>query len=388
MKNILVLTPDRVGSTLLQRLLTVYMLRQGADKPIINLHELTKGLIAYQHEGYNQKVLRATNAGYTQSLINVAGLLNSVDHYKICRIAYYLIKARGDSLQDQQYFYEYLNKHFYIIKCQRNNLFEYALSQGIQMFTGSYNAFSALEKIELCENLYKSKMTLTEHQLRENLDLYKIYDEWSDINFRIDKEFTYETHINDIESFILSLDFMTANNNTWEDMFGISWTDWNTCHRMFPNLLLHNNNHNPNEEVMRLTTDKSNTTHEPIDEIKTIMAINQNSTSLSIPLKDFNFLEANVKKYVETNKHIESLVKNKNLMRGIPLKLQSLKEKQEIIINFDECIDWYNKWVSDNDYGTMCDKETLNDIAFIEENRLSTPLLKFDSPEKLITQQT
>ena len=42
--NVLILTPDRVGSTLLQRVLTVYMLRQGFDKPVINLHELTNGL--------------------------------------------------------------------------------------------------------------------------------------------------------------------------------------------------------------------------------------------------------------------------------------------------------------------------------------------------------
>ena len=39
--NVLLLTPDRVGSTLLQRTLTVYMLRRGFDKPVINLHELT-----------------------------------------------------------------------------------------------------------------------------------------------------------------------------------------------------------------------------------------------------------------------------------------------------------------------------------------------------------
>ena len=42
--NVLILTPDRTGSTLLQRVLTVYMQINNFDKPVINLHELINGL--------------------------------------------------------------------------------------------------------------------------------------------------------------------------------------------------------------------------------------------------------------------------------------------------------------------------------------------------------
>jgi hypothetical protein len=38
--NILILTPDAVGSTLLQRVLTMYMQFHEFDRPVINLHEL------------------------------------------------------------------------------------------------------------------------------------------------------------------------------------------------------------------------------------------------------------------------------------------------------------------------------------------------------------
>ena len=51
--NVLILTPDRVGSTLLQRLITIYMLRKGFDLPVVNLHELSNGLQKY----YNEKQL-------------------------------------------------------------------------------------------------------------------------------------------------------------------------------------------------------------------------------------------------------------------------------------------------------------------------------------------
>ena len=45
--NVLILTPDGVGSTLLQRVLTISMQLHEFDRPVINLHELTNGLEKY-----------------------------------------------------------------------------------------------------------------------------------------------------------------------------------------------------------------------------------------------------------------------------------------------------------------------------------------------------
>ena len=57
--NVLILTPDAVGSTLLQRLITIYMQFHQYDKPVINLHELTNGLTRYFNNHFDQDVLGA-----------------------------------------------------------------------------------------------------------------------------------------------------------------------------------------------------------------------------------------------------------------------------------------------------------------------------------------
>ena len=90
--NVLILTPDRVGSTLLQRVLTVYMLRREFDRPVINLHELTNGLIKYYNQTLNQEVLGKPKGtekwGYFQSLNEIEDLLKTTDHYKTSRLAH------------------------------------------------------------------------------------------------------------------------------------------------------------------------------------------------------------------------------------------------------------------------------------------------------------
>ena len=128
--NVLILTPDAVGSTLLQRLITIYMQFHTYDRPVINLHELTNGLVRYHNDHFNQEVLGKKDGkwGYYQSLEQVVELLDSVDHYKTSRLAHYHIRNRRDALADQIPFYRYLNENFYIISCRRHNIFEHALS--------------------------------------------------------------------------------------------------------------------------------------------------------------------------------------------------------------------------------------------------------------------
>jgi len=62
--NVLILTPDRVGSTLLQRLITVYMQANDFDRPVINLHELTNGLMKYYSPVFNTEVLGKPNGDH------------------------------------------------------------------------------------------------------------------------------------------------------------------------------------------------------------------------------------------------------------------------------------------------------------------------------------
>jgi hypothetical protein len=38
------------------------------------------------------------------------------------------------------------------------------------------------------------------------------------------------------------------------------------------------------------------------------------------------------------------------MVTGVPLKLQSLQEKKQIIKNFSECVSWHNQWVDKNNF--------------------------------------
>ena len=81
--NVLILTPDAVGSTLLQRLITIYMQFHDFDRPVINLHELTNGLEKYYSPEFGREIVsksRVKNWGYYQSLEDVVKILSDVDH--------------------------------------------------------------------------------------------------------------------------------------------------------------------------------------------------------------------------------------------------------------------------------------------------------------------
>ena len=407
MKNVLILTPDRVGSTLLQRLVTIYMLRKGGDKPIINLHELTNGLMKYYSPLFNKEVLGKPSDnkewGYYQSLTEITDLLNSVDHYKTSRLAHYHIKNRQDSIAEQVPFYNYLNDNFYIISCQRDNLFEHALSWVIQSHSKKLNVYSAGEKINSYSDIYKHGLTATQEGLNKYLTQYLDYTKWVDNHFNVQSYFNYDKDLSNIEQYILGLDFMREHTeNTWKDMFGQSWEDWNTCHRMLPNLQLL-----PPAESESTVNLPLNTTNDhnsinsdhwkkisgpdwPVDLLQlgsAPLAIQNEITEIfdlttetfAVTEKDWNFLKVQMPAYSRTLGELTNLVDNKILVRGIPIKLQSLQEKKHIIKNFDQCIEWYNQWVTANNYGKLYTIDELDSLARTEQVQLSAPVLSANS---------
>jgi hypothetical protein len=379
--NVLILTPDRVGSTLLQRVLTVYMLRKGFDKPVINLHELTNGLEKYYNEILSQEVLgkpKGTQWGYYQTLLEIETLLKSIDHYKTTRLAHYHIVNRQDSMVDQLKFYEYLNDNFFIIGCRRENLFEHALSWGIQGHSKKLNVYNAEEKINSFYNIYKNKITIPEQTITNYLNKYKEYINWSDSYFNVQSYWNYDTDIKDIEKYVLNLDFMHGSeSNSWYDMFGQDFDTWNTCHRMLPNLLLNRANatqiefsnskeqHNSPLWLQHLTEFVKNQTLIP-----TGMS-NQVEHAISITNEEFKFLDKNIQIYQDINSKMVQLVKDGFLVTGIPLKLQSLKEKKFVINNFDQCIQWYNNWVEKNNFGKLYSDSDLDSLMIQEDQQLN-----------------
>ena len=86
------------------------------------------------------------------------------------------------------------------------------------------------------------------------------------------------------------------------------------------------------------------------------------------------YLEKNLSKYHSVLTEIENLIRIGILSEGVPMKLQSLSEKQKIIKNFDQCLEWYNAWAVKNNFGKEYTNDELSAIAIAEEKRLVAPL--------------
>jgi hypothetical protein len=348
--NVLILTPDRVGSTLLQRLITIYMNAHTYDKPVINLHELTNGLESYYSDIYNKEILgkpKSREWGYYQKLEEVTTLLRNADHYKTCRLARYHIVNRFDSLPEQVQFYNYINENFYVISARRNNLFEHAISWGIHGVSKKLNVFTHQEKIDTFYNIYKNGVTIHPTKLTKHLNDYKEYINWCDTYFNVSSYFDYEKDLKNIEKYILGLDiFPNQERKTWEDIFDIPWTDWNKCHKLVSDFggsdikLLENN---------------------------TITDLTPTVLQTSLSLVDQNYLIQHGPKYVNAHNGIAQLVFQGALVTNVPIKLQTLAEKRKIIKNFDECVEVYNKWVDDNGMGI---KYTHDELKLLSNNEV------------------
>jgi len=179
--NVLILTPDRVGSTLLQRLISVYANINENYQPLtVNLHELTNGLVLYQNDHFNRKILGKKDGawGYHQSLETVVGFIESCDHDTVSRLAHYHIRNRQDQLSDQLAFYQYLNDNFFIIAARRQNLFEHALSWAISVESKKLNVYSAQEKFQIYQQINRDKICIQQDVIKKYLDAYTLYMDW------------------------------------------------------------------------------------------------------------------------------------------------------------------------------------------------------------------
>jgi len=358
--NVLILTPDRVGSTLLQRLITIYMAGHEYDKPVINLHELTNGLTFCYNTTYGKEILNKSpnigrnKWGYHQSLKEIVELLEKADHYKTSRLALYHLVNRQDLLADQISFYNYLNENFFIISARRENLFEHAISWAIAGHSKALNVFQPVEKLNVFYEIYKNGITVDQTTLCNYLSKYKDYLKWVENHFQVNSYFNYEKDLKNIENYILNLDiFPNKEKKTWNDIFSMEWNDWNKCHKLAGDL----------SNVEDLTTIEYNSNETSM--AKKLLVVNKLTSNLSVTNR--NFLKDHSKKYVNAYKGIQDLVKAGTLPTGVPIKLQTLAEKRKIIKNFDQCVETYNIWVEENNLGQ---KYTDNELKLISNTEV------------------
>lgn len=328
--NVLILTPDAVGSTLLQRLLTIYMQFHEFDRPVINLHELTNGLSKFYSSDFNQEIIsRRGTWGYHQTLSEIVDILESVDHYKTARLAQYHIRGREDTLADQLPFYRYLNDNFFVIACRRENLFEHILSHGINDITKKLNVYTPSEKINSFYGIYRGGIEIQPEQLLTHLSRYSDYIEWCDRHFSVGSYFYYEKNLKNIEKYILGLPVFGAQSQkiTWASTFGQEFEDWNRCH--YYNSDIGAIAMSAPEALLQIT----NSSPAP--------AIMQNL----LPVAHRSFLDTHKEKYNTANSAINQMQQLGIINSSVPIKKQTLLEKLFVIRNLDQCIDVFNEWI-------------------------------------------
>jgi hypothetical protein len=429
--NVLILTPDAVGSTLLQRLITIYMQFRGFDRPVINLHELTNGLVKYHNDHFNQEVLGKKNDkwGYHQTLGKVVELLSSVDHYKTSRLAHYHIRNRQDSMADQVQFYQYLNDNFYIISCRRHNLFEHALSWGLNKITKKLNVYNATEKIDNFFDLYKNGVDLDPNILVQTLNNYKDYIVWCNNHFEVANYFYYEEHLPVIEKYILNLPIFSQQHNqlTWKDNFGLNFDQWNLCHYLnsdigtlaldqpeqFAQLAdatkkvqinsadqhivsCYNSVRDPDWPVITGVEDFKNLPshiREEVEQVHGIKLLGTNDIVIRtqlpqpvielLPVEHQNFVNKHKQNYYTSLSKIEQMVQDGIMINNPPIKKQTLAEKKYMIKNYANLLKVYNQWIDQNpDMGNKLDNDVLDKFADLERarwNPTSSAVTLFDS---------
>lgn len=372
--NVLILTPDAVGSQLLQSTLTIYMQFHDFGRPVINLNELTNGLARYYSPEFNQEIVSKhalKEWGFHQSLEQVVKMLSSVDHYKTARLAHFNIIRRGDSVAQQIPFYNYLNENFFVIACRRENVFEHAVSMALSTATKLKNAYNLYEKVDTFYDIYKSGINLDVTVFERQLTAYKNYLTWSEQHFDIGAYFNYEKDVPRLEQFILNLPVFAAQNNlvTWDQNFGISFNDWNQMHyiRSDPSalsllpaqakeklLLTAGVPVGSYQSPRRIEMSAINSAAEQaalLPDVAEIWAGDTVSRIGLVPLLDKE-TQLRLKKYQggyeKVQATIEQMMRLDIIRSGPPIKKQTLGDKQRIIKNFDELIQVYNRWQAQN----------------------------------------
>jgi len=206
--NILILTPDGVGSTILQRLLTMTLYLEKIK--VVNTHELTNGLCL--EKGILAKDF---NLKYSQKLEEIIELIKESDESTqiISRLAKYHLDARQDKIQSQKKFFNFLNS-FYgkKIMCIRNNIFEYALSWSIRESSGISNVHDRKDKRSVME-----VSEVDEDYFLEKCNEYVDYVYWIQENFPDVIQISYEDMVTNVDS---TIEKITGYKDTFNKNFG------------------------------------------------------------------------------------------------------------------------------------------------------------------------
>ena len=276
--NYLVLTPDGVGSTLLQRLITMTLYIENQD--VMNTHELTNGL-----KLSNKIAVKDWELEYSQSLKEIAEILleSRKQTTLVSRLAKYHMNSRKDAYNDCLDFYKFLNEFYEKkIMCVRENIFEYAMSWSIRKQSGVLNVYNKKDRSKVSE-----VSEVDEKYFIDKCKEYVQYINWIETHFPDVEKISYENIVKQSDEIIYKI---TGYQNTFLDNFGVPLS-----------LLLSNE----------------------YDFLK-----NRLKNNFSI-----NHSKALIRYKILCNKMIEQ-----KIILGMPFKNTTLADKKNQIKNFDTCL--------------------------------------------------
>ena len=297
--NILILTPDGVGSTILQRLLTMTLYLEKIK--VVNTHELTNGLCL--KKGILAKDF---DLKYSQKLEEIIELIKQSDKDTkiISRLAKYHLDARQDNIQSQKTFFKFLNSFYEKkIMCVRNNIFEYALSWSIRERSGVLNVYNRKDKRSVME-----VSEIDEDYFLKKCNEYVNYVYWIQDNFPNVEQVSYE-------------DMITNSDATIEKIIGYK----NTFNKNFNTKL---------SLILKMEYDFFNS------------LITENN-------KEFFYTKEEKKALILYKKLAEILI-NKKIILNTPIKNTTLEDKKKQIKNFDRCLTKFysfaknHNWIDQN----------------------------------------
>ena len=305
--NYLVLTPDGVGSTYLQRALTVYL--QCADLDYWNTHELLNGLGVEDGSLYKDFTFE-----YSQTIEDICNKLLITGNFLVSRIARYHITARlAEREENYADLYRECNRKFRtIIFCARDP-FEYALSWSIRKQSGKLNVYSIRERTEAHGLGVKEPIDLDFFQSK--LDQYTEYEYWAEDNFNITKKVNYDDLHNNVDQ---QMQEITGLDHTVKDKIGISLQDYSRYRYLL--------------SMYKQTKDTQ---------------------------YFFNGIDV-IDEMCNLHGMIERLNYSLRLPSSMPIKMNTMANKRSRVTNFDQAVETYNNWALKGNRHTIVTEETIS----------------------------
>lgn len=211
--NILILTPDAAGGSILQRIITLILYYN--DENVSNCRELTEGICLK-----NNRVCKDHLLGYKQTIDSIIDILKQSKTSLISRLSKYHLDARKDKEDSCKKLYNFLNEYNDIkLVCLRKNIFEYALTWGIRDKTNGLG--TTFFKKEITE--FDEMKTIDVDFFIKKCQDYVDYIKWTEIFFPDQIKVFYEDFVSEPDVFMQ--DLFKIDINFFKHTFGESLKD-------------------------------------------------------------------------------------------------------------------------------------------------------------------